>query len=741
MVVTVAMLLILSTLLISAAVVSKVNSGSTSASAKSNTGFFSAEAGLNIRAQDIRRTFEGYNRPEGTPPTQWQDCIGASPTLPNNNDFACQSKIFQGQTNLSYVMEDAANPASIIIPTGERFEGLSAQEYRYDLNSVSLDVNNQPTALLGMNFRSRLVPLFQFAVFYNKDLEILPGPAMTLSGPVHTNGDLYLNAGASLSILGQVTVGKDEDGSTNGFYRGRKNSPSGCSGTVNVYDPANPVNAACSGSSRTQITDVSAWNDQVKLNIDYLDIPPPETLNADPSDPDAAYWQKADLRVVLELDSSGNPIDIEVRSANGSRDNTATSALHSSCDVPEESLQPNIDASNLGSPNPAWYPNDATKLYVADASHFSAGDIITLVNTSGTVIDSDSNIIQSISGNEITLQRQLMHSYQTGGDLNHAGISIRKAVVSTSDTFYNYREGKFIRMLDVDAQALLTCLDEDGNSLTQNLLDSGKALDDDTEGGLVWFFAVDGPDSNVDVTAGDPDGNNYGIRVRNGEELASTDSSAPEVQGLTIATDQAFYIRGNFNATDKKPAAFLADSLNVLSNRWDFGRPGGDDQTASFDGRRYNNGLPTNGADSSNDRRTENTTINAAFLGGTDNTGNTEGTGGQDSGDYNGGVENYPRFHERWSGTSLNYRGSFVSLNKARRVDGPWGSQSYSPPGRNWDYDTDFNDAANLPPLTPRFVYLRQELFKRDFDQVSSESGNLFASLNSIPNTQPNFSL
>ncbi len=745
LVVTVAMLLILSTLLISAAVVSKVNTASTSASAKSNTGFFSAEAGLNIRAQEIKREFEGYNRPSGTSPTQWQDCIGASSTLPNGNDFACQALIFQSQTNLSYVMEDAANPTPIIIPPGEKFEGLSAQEYRYELNSVSLDDKNQPTALLGMNFRSRLVPLFQFAVFYNKDLEILPGPAMTLSGPVHTNGDLYLNAGNSLSILGQVTIGKDQDGSENGLYRGRKERNSGCSGIVNVYDPTNPVSAACNGSSRTQITDVSSWNDQIQLNIDYLDIPPPEALDADPSNADAAYWQKADLRVVLEVDSNGNPSDrngngtvIEVRQANGNRDDSATTALLRSCNVPSEQLLD--DESSDGT---TVYEANATELYVEDASSsFTAGDIITLVDDSaGVVIDADSNIVKSVAGNKITLQRQLMHSYQaSGGPLNSSGISVRKAVVSTSDTFYNYREGKFIRMLDVDAQALIDCShSEDLMTFANGTL--VKPIDDDTEGGLVWFFAVDGPDANVDVTNGATDGNNYGVRVRNGEELASTDSSAPEIQGLTIATDQAFYVRGNYNATDKKPAAFLADSLNVLSNRWDFGRPGGDDQPASFDGRRYNNGLPTGGADSKNDRRTETTTINAAFLGGTDNTGNTEGTGGQDSGNYNGGVENYPRFHERWSGTTLNYRGSFVSLNKARRVDGAWGSQSYSPPGRNWDYDTDFNDAAKLPPLTPRFVYLRQELFKRDFDQVSSKTTNLFASMPTIPSIQPKFSL
>lgn len=95
--------------------------------------------------------------------------------------------------------------------------------------------------------------------------------------------------------------------------------------------------------------------------------------------------------------------------------------------------------------------------------------------------------------------------------------------------------------------------------------------------------------------------------------------------------------------------------------------------------------------------------------------GGVEGAGGQGGG-YNGGLENYPRFHEDWSGDTLLYRGSFVSLNKPVHAIGSWARQSYSPPNRDWNYDTSFNNAADLPPITPRFVYLRQELFVRDHD-------------------------
>jgi hypothetical protein len=146
------------------------------------------------------------------------------------------------------------------------------------------------------------------------------------------------------------------------------------------------------------------------------------------------------------------------------------------------------------------------------------------------------------------------------------------------------------------------------------------------------------------------------------------------------------------NSTNKIPAAIMADSINVLSGNW-------------------NDANSTNSSTSS--RQATATTINAAFLAGTASTGSEGAIGGA----YSGGLENFPRFHERWTSVLLTYRGSLVSLGSPLHVNGPWTAQSYNPPNRDWNYDTSFNNAANLPPITPRFVYLRQELFVRDFDQ------------------------
>lgn len=598
---TLFMIVVIMALMGAYAVTSNVELATTRLSKEGTSGFYAAEAGLNIRAEEIRQTFVGYNRPEGYSPSTTTPCEGGDN---GDEDFACKSYDFGSYNVSTYMLEDPSNPIVTTIPPGELYQGLNAQEYRYTVHSIARGKQDREHALLELRFKVRLVPLFQFVAFYDKDLEILPGPQMTLNGPVHTNGDLYLESGnsAGLTIRGQVSVASD-------LYRGRKNNGTCTNQPVYVYDPLAARELLPSCPSRTWIdpTTLSSWNGMIQVGVDPLTVPDPDIF--DPND-NSIYWEKADLRLVLNLDSSNNVVTtnsvtgVEVRNLDDSLNASATNTLHNTTQCP-------------------------------------------------------------------------------------GGISGR--VVGQTNKFYNNREGAIIRMIEVDMRKLFDCL------YTTNWLGGGKALDDDTEGGLVFHFTVKGPNSELLP-------NTYGVRLRNAATLQSTNGLAPLVRGLSVVTDQAAYTIGHYNSTGKIPSAIMADSLNVLSTAWNVANE---------------TGSPTNGPGYSS-RNATNTTINSAFLAGTDTTGGPGGEGevGQ-GGAYNGGLENYPRFHERWTSRTLTYRGSFVSLGQPEHADGVWiyGSPYYEAPNRAWDYDTDFNDAANLPPLTPRFVYLRQELFVRDFER------------------------
>ncbi len=590
--------------------------------ADQTAGFYAAEAGLNLRAEMVRQRFLGYNRPSGTSPSPTNPCQGNNL---GSGDFRCVEYTVNGRRVSTYVAEDPNNPQTIRIPPGELYQNLNAQEYRYSVFSVAHARDGRPEAILEMRFKSRLVPMFQFAVFYDQDLEFNRTATMDLNGPIHTNGDLYLDAGggASLTIRGQTTA-------AGRIYRGSKSSQV-ASGTVRVYDGSNLRTVGTTGGLQ-EITNTNPWNGWLRRGVDRVTVPPPEAL--DPpwrSNPPGEYWNLADLRVVLDL-SAAVP-RVEVRNP----DNT-----------------PHLVNSLLAS----------------------------------------------------TCPNALGHT----------------------STFYNNRERRYIQMLEVDLQGLLNCL-----HLLRSTL--GFGLDDDTHGGLVLYLSVQGPDSNRV--------NSYGVRIKNARELRATVSGAPAIRGLSLITDQAMYIQGDFNAVNWKPAALIADSMNLLSNNWanqesypsGFNCPRAVAGRISGDGKSdpscRNRGQGTPNGDNGNDisrwlPQATDTTVQAAVLSGASV---TPSQGGQEG----GGVHNIFRFHEHWGGNTssccggrvrytqatFTFKGSLVSLNQPRNVNGrfflgpPW----YQPPKRNFSFDDRFNDASNLPPLSPRFVYLKQELFVRQFEQ------------------------
>lgn len=677
---------------------------SSSVNADITSGFYAAEAGLNVRGELIRAEFQGYRRPAGASPAAGpsdEPCVGANV---GSGDFACQTLDVNARTVTTYVVEDERNndpddiERTITVPPGELFAGLSAIQYRYSVFSEAVPPgDDRPEALLEMVFRVRLVPLFQFAAFYDKDLEIAPGPDMTLGGRVHANGDLYLSAGATLTIGGQVTAAMRSGGTGGNVHRGRKDR-NACEGTVRVRVPGNQAGQAlpCSGSSYVPVPNatIDTFQGQIRTRLDTLTVPPPEEFGQG-----GLYWNEADIRIALDLRNgvdNATPVVLrpELSAGQPQIDPTLTSLLTTclAADQTARGYTVRPHAGIAGSPTPPQY---------GDAFPPAGG--------------------------------------LPGGD-EPGGVR----AVEWSNSFRDRRENSndnarnsFRLMLEVDTRGVLDCLHQNRSDFFagRDLVDAG--IDTARNGGLVWYLSVLGPNA-TDASSG------YGVRVRNGDVLAATVAGAPEINGLTIVSDQALFTSGNFNGaptrpftTDPgapdpadplwRPAALMADTIHVLSGRR--GAFPQDNQNAySVDGLYTTDAgdLNASGVDRHRLRALGNrvatpTTVAAAFLANTDTTGGRDGTAGQ-GGAYNGGLENYPRMHERWTNIDLRYAGSFVSLGEPERSTGGWpGTGSprnvYDPPVRRWVYDARFNDASNLPPLTPRFVYLVQERFIRDFER------------------------
>ena len=184
------------------------------------------------------------------------------------------------------------------------------------------------------------------------------------------------------------------------------------------------------------------------------------------------------------------------------------------------------------------------------------------------------------------------------------------------------------------------------------------------------------------------------LKLTNGGSLQPTG-----ITGLTIVSENAVYVQGNYNAaapivpTNAHIAAsVIADSIVLLSNSWN--------DINSFYPTPHDITTPASLNASSTGYRF------AAVLGKSlsfvrpGNWATPEIDFGTD-----GGTHNLMRLLEDWGGITYHYRGSIVSFYIARQATGIYKccNYSYGPGTRNFAFDTDFLLPDKLPPGTPMF--------------------------------------
>lgn len=210
-----------------------------------------------------------------------------------------------------------------------------------------------------------------------------------------------------------------------------------------------------------------------------------------------------------------------------------------------------------------------------------------------------------------------------------------------------------------------------------------------------------------------------GVRLINGETLPGIyDSTTPaNTRGFTVASENGIYVQGNYNAyginsigdptpsTDYLPqdtpnhipASIVGDDITILSNNWSDSR--------SF---TYPFALGR--------RKASETFVRFAMLAGDARSSKNEAPN-QGGGDprLTGGVHNFKRFLEDWGGVRLNYAGSLINLYNSHNNNGAFKccNNVYSPPTRNWVFDTTFLDPNRLPPGTPFFQFIQLTGFER----------------------------
>jgi hypothetical protein len=446
---------------------------------------------------------------------------------------------------------------------------------------------NQPytnvSATVQQTFELAAIPIFQYAIFYDLNMEIDPGASMTVTGPVYSNGGIW--SGSTVLTF---------------------NSPVSAAG--NIYNTnSDPFATNYTGSGTS--TYLTASN----TSQDTLAMPIGQT-----NDPTA-------IRALLNLPPAGT-------------------APYSSTGQLYFINQTDLIVSNSPSGTISAYLQDSNNVTPLTLIPYNTNTVTSSLVTNGYTTNAVTHVVTPVTSTQYTTNS--FYSF------------------ATNTTFYDYREGKTVAAVQLNVGALTNWLASPSGSgyNSQVYNDTGHYVDS------VYVYN-NAPSTSTSLPS---------VRMANGAVLPS--------QGLTVVTPDPLYVLGNYNANgtslnnstnvaNTAPAALFGDSITALSSAWN------DSYTPS---------TPLGS------RNPVSTTINAAAF---------EGIVQTYGANYSGGVENFIRLLENWSGSITNtYNGSIVVMFPSQYATNKWQQTGvyYNAPKRNWAFDLNFQSNNGLPPLTPR---------------------------------------
>ena len=189
--------------------------------------FYASEAGMEKITADLGTLFDKNYAPTAA---QLAVISGAPPSL-----SGIQYLQYDGTSGyrLDYPGEPGAPVANITtIKSGTSpYQGMTALATPYTL-TVTARTTAGTEVKLQRTTQTVGIPMFQFGVFCDGDCSFFPGPNFNFGGRTHTNGNLFLAAGATLWLSDKVTAVKDivRTNLENGFPTNTGSYP----GTVDV---------------------------------------------------------------------------------------------------------------------------------------------------------------------------------------------------------------------------------------------------------------------------------------------------------------------------------------------------------------------------------------------------------------------------------------------------------------------------------------------------------------------------
>ena len=457
------------------------------------------------------------------------------------------------------------------------FSGLNAFIKPVTVTATATPVGQRFTvpATVSQTFDISSVPIFQFLIFYNMNLEIDPGATMNINGPVFSNAGLW-SGSTSLTFNSTVwAVQQVVNGANDPFLTSPVSYTGTGSSTYSVR--GQPL----SGANHITMP-IAGTNDDPTAVEAILQWPPPAYALGSA----AAYTPSGETYMA-------NWADLIISNTASGMSTTIPVGTNFFVYYQDPAMAGNTNANNWAS-TIIWVTNDLYVITNITAHRLVPGTVSSVPGASWT-----------ISGTNYAVW--------------YAGYSFLTNVL-----FYDWREGwnggngyggngKSVWAVQFDVSKFDTWLANSSvnGGFYYNTLCSSSSHKSHPIGGVYIYNSV--PLTTINLPA---------VRVVNGSKL-------PDSYGLSIATPMPLYVKGDFNTTeggasdagvlgdvaDSWPASFLADAITILSSNWSDSatskEPGVSPQSTTINAACLEGIVPSNSSVTSTD--------NANYSGGVEN--------------------------------------------------------------------------------------------------------------------------
>ena len=235
-----------------------------------------------------------------------------------------------------------------------------------------------------------------------------------------------------------------------------------------------------------------------------------------------------------------------------------------------------------------------------------------------------------------------------------------------ADSFYEYREQRYARALTIDI----------GN------LNNYLATINFTRDKYVIYASYRLPEGEPALPV---------VFIRNGGSLRSH---------MTIASENPLYISGNYNHPKTYDSCIVAEAITIVSAGFNVGSAQQRNEPAS-QSEIFINSILVGGNMDTYYEKPDGTIITTEAA----QTNSEKAATDKTRVHHNGGFHNFVRFLEDWTNKTVNIKGAFIDMFDTVTIDGEFidvpsdSNCYYRPPIRNWAYDV-MPEAPLVPKLT-----------------------------------------